>query len=82
MANTKVKLRFLATVRHGFAADTPGYEAKTLGDDYVYQYKTFEEGDEFEFPANEYDAAKALVEAGAAVRVGKETPADDSSTTT
>lgn len=62
-----LKVRFLTDVTHGFKADTPGFEAKTLGDDYVTVTKDFKEGDEFSFPAEEADEVRKLIENGAAV---------------
>lgn len=78
---TTVKLRFLSPVKFGFKEDTPGFEARQLGDEYVYTVKSFDVGDEFEFPANEAEAVRGLVEDGYAIRVGapaKAAPADDS----
>lgn len=69
MADKPVTLKFLTAVKHGFKANTPGFEAHKLGDDWVYEYKEFAEGDEFTFPIEELSAAKALVEDGVAVVV-------------
>lgn len=64
-----VKVKFLTRVTHGFDPGTPGHEPEKHGDNWTYSYKTFEEGDEFEFPSNEEPAVKALVADGLAVRV-------------
>lgn len=66
---SKLKVRFLVPTKFGFKEDTPGHEARNLGDEYVYTVKEFAADEEYEFPAAESDAVKALVRDGLAVPV-------------
>lgn len=70
MAGLKVK--FLVPVTFGFEPTTPGYEPKTIGKEVKFESRTFEVDEEFEFPAEERDAVKALIEDGLAVKAGSE----------
>lgn len=71
MADGKpIKVRFLTRAKYGFKADTPGHEVNKLGDNWVYSYQVFEDGDEFEFPACEIEGVKGLVADGIGVVVG------------
>lgn len=72
-----LKVRFATPVKFGFKSDTKGFEASNLGDEYVYQYKLFNEGDEFTFPAVEADAVRRLVADGGAVLLKNETKAEE-----